>query len=71
MGQSRHRTMTYRAVNARSRPLEELLSAFSIDSDVSVSDEELAADMQLLTSGQMSPEEHRAYLKGKYSPNAA
>lgn len=71
MAQTRHKTLTFKGVRVRRRPLEELLAAFSIDSDVTVSDEELTADMLLLTSGQMSPEEHRVYLKEKYSPNAA
>lgn len=67
MTDSRHKTLTYRGVSARQRP-EELLSSFSINGFVP--DDEFAADMQLLVSGKMSPEEHRAYLKNKYSTAA-
>lgn len=68
MTDSRHKTLTYRGVSVRQRS-EELLSSFSINRFVP--DDEFAADLQLLVSGKMSPEEHRAYLKNKYSTEAA
>lgn len=48
----------------RQHSLNDLLEIFHIDGFVS--DEEFAKDMRLLTSGEMSPEEHREYLRNKY-----
>lgn len=64
MRDARHKSMTYRGVKQWGNSLEEVLSVFSIDGFVP--DDEFAADIDLLVSGKMSPEEHRAYLKDKY-----
>lgn len=69
MTENRHKTMTFKGVLSRRQSLEDVLSALNIGSYVP--DDEFAADMQLLVSGKMSPEEHRAYLKEKYSSHAA
>jgi hypothetical protein len=69
MPYSNHRVMTFKGVNTRHTPLQEVLSSFSIRGFVS--DDEFAADIQLLVNGEMSPEEHREYLKNKYSCEAA
>ncbi|MCH2547932.1 MAG: hypothetical protein MK052_10040 [Alphaproteobacteria bacterium] len=65
----RHKIMTFKGMHVPSRPIEDVLSALCMDS--AITDEEFAADLQLLVSGKMSPEEHRAYLKGKYTHQAA
>lgn len=62
---NRHKTITFKGVNIWRTPLQERLSLFNINGFVS--DEEFAADIHLLVNGEMSPEEHRAYLKNKYS----
>ena len=64
MDDSRHKSLTYKGMKFGRGSVEDILSAFSIDSFVP--DDEFAADMDLLVSGRMSPEEHRAYLKDKY-----
>lgn len=66
MRDTRHKSMTYQGVKQWGNSLEEVLAVFSIDGFVP--DDEFAADMDLLVSGKMSPEEHRVYLKDKYNP---
>lgn len=67
MNSARYKTVTYKGVKEGRSSVEDILSVFSIDGFVS--DDEFAADMQLLVSGAMSPEQHRAYLKQKYQQN--
>ena len=69
MYDNRYKTITIKGVNLGHTSPQELLSSFSINGFVP--DEEFAADIQLLVNGEMSPEEHRTYLKNKYSVNAA
>lgn len=64
MEDDRYKTITIKGVKERQRSLEELLSIAHIDGFVP--DDEFARDMQLLVQGEMSPEEHREYLKKKY-----
>lgn len=64
--ENRHRPLTYRGLKEKRSSVEDMLSFFSINGFIP--DDEFAADMQLLVSGQMTPEEHRAYLKAKYEP---
>lgn len=67
MNNARYKTVTYKGVKEGRSSVEDILSVFSIDGFVP--DDEFAADMQLLVSGEMSPDEHRAYLKQKYQQN--
>lgn len=64
MHDARHKSHTYRGVKESRSSVEEILSVFSIDGFVP--DDEFAADIDLLVSGKMSPDEHRAYIKEKY-----
>ena len=65
MQYDRHQKTIYKGMKTYSRPVEELLDAFRVH--LLVPDDEFAADMRLLTSGKMSPEEHRLYLRKKYA----
>lgn len=64
MDDTRYKPLTYKGMKYGRGSVEDILSAFSIDSFVP--DDEFAADMELLVSGKMSPEEHRVYLRDKY-----
>lgn len=66
MDDTRHKSLNYKGMKFGRGSVEDILSALSIDSFVP--DDEFAADLDLLVSGKMSPEEHRAYLKSKYQP---
>lgn len=59
-----YKIITFTGVKRRQRTLVERLDDFRIDGFVP--DDEFARDMDLLVSGKMAPEDHRAYLKGKY-----
>ncbi len=63
--EKRHRPVTFQGVDPRRRSsMDELLAEFHIDGFVS--DDEFARDLEKLVNGEMSPEEHREYLRKKY-----
>lgn len=64
MDEGRYKPLTFKAVKERQRSLEELLTLAHMDGFVP--DDEFARDMQLLVQGEMSPQQHREYLKKKY-----